>query len=71
MSKTLYLPRADIASSNSGIGITWTKTTQRIAISGWYDGCVGIGGESLSLREFFDALGITEKDCAKAWKEKT
>ncbi len=54
--------------SRDGIDITWTPTAQRLDISGWYDGFVGIEGDSFSLREFFEALGITEKDCKKAWK---
>lgn len=54
---------------HSGIDITWTKTAQRIDISAWHDSCVGIKGGSMYLREFFDALGITEKDCRKAFKK--
>ena len=53
----------------SGIDITWTPTAQRLDIGGWYDGSVGIGTHSIHLREFFDKLGITEKDCVKAFKQ--
>lgn len=66
MPKTIYLPED---AQYSGIDITWTKTSQCISISGWYDGCVGISGETMTLREFFDKLGITEKDCQKAFKK--
>ena len=38
-------------------------------IGGWYDSLVGIETHSLQLREFFDKLGITEKDCIKAFKQ--
>jgi hypothetical protein len=31
---------------------------------------VGIEGESLTLREFFDRLNITEAHCRKAFREK-
>jgi hypothetical protein len=55
--------------ANSGINVTWTKTTQRISIGGWYDGCIGIEGESLTLHKFFDRLGITEKDVKKAFNK--
>lgn len=55
--------------SNSGIDITWTPTAQRLDIGGWYDSLVGIETHSLQLREFFDKLGITEKDCIKAFKQ--
>jgi len=69
MPKTIYIQELD--GGSSGIDITWTKSTQRLAIGGWYDSMVGIGGKNFSLREFFDALGITEKDCLKTFKEKT
>ena len=71
MPTTLWLPREATApqSGHSGIAITWTKTARRIDISGWYDSYVGIHGDAMSLREFFDALGITEKDCKRAWKD--
>lgn len=54
--------------SNSGIEVRWTPSAQRIDISGWYDSFVGIQGGSMNLKEFFDKLGITEKDCKKAFK---
>ena len=70
MPTTVYLPRVsdDFGGRRSGISIVWTKTVQRIDVSGWYDTHVGIEGDSMTLREFFDLLGITNKDCAKAWK---
>lgn len=54
----------------SGIDITWTPSAQRLDIGGWYDSFVGIQTHSMSLREFFERLGITEKDVRKAFKEK-
>lgn len=48
----------------------WTKTAQRLNINGWYDSFVGIEGDEMSLREFFDKLGITLKDCEKAFLNK-
>lgn len=54
---------------SSGIDVTWTKTRQRLDIGGWHHGCVGIEGGSMNLREFFGALGITAKDCEKAFRE--
>lgn len=65
MPTTTYFPSD---ASRSGINITWTPSAQRIAIGGWYDSFVGLEGESLSLRAFFDRLGITEAQCRKAWK---
>jgi hypothetical protein len=67
MPKTVYFPISDDQRRNSGIDITWTKSRQSLWISGWYDSFVGIEGQSVSLREFFDLLGITEKDCRKAF----
>jgi hypothetical protein len=71
MPKTIYLTGDDDSylSTCSGIDITWTKSTQRLYIGGWYDGCVGIESKSLTLKEFFDKLGITEKDIKKALKK--
>jgi len=54
---------------HDGIDITWTPSAQRLDIGGWYDNFVGIESRSFTLREFFDELGITEKDCAKAFKD--
>jgi hypothetical protein len=54
---------------STGIKIRWTPTSSRIDVNGWFDSLFCISGGSLTLREFFDRLGITEKDCAKAFKE--
>lgn len=53
----------------AGIEITWVSSAQRLDISGFYDGFVHIQGASMSLKEFFTTLGITQKDCTKAFKE--
>lgn len=66
--KTVYLPLKNDW-DRSGIDITWTKSDQNLSISGWYDTCVGIEGEVLTLKKFFDLLGITKKDCEKAFKD--
>ncbi len=68
MPKTLYLPEED--NRRSGIDITWTPSSGVLDIGGWYDSFVGIQGTRLTLREFFDRLGIKEKDCKKAWLNK-
>ncbi len=73
MPKTLSLPpnvRNKWGSlPSSGVEITWTPSADRIDISGWYDGFVHIQGGSMSLREFFDALGIDMQNCKSAFKE--
>lgn len=65
MPKTIYIPKD---AKSDGVDITWTPSAQRLDIGGWYDSFVGIGHESMTLREFFERLGITEKDCQKAFK---
>lgn len=65
MPKELILSAYD----SDGIKITWTPTAQRLDFSGWYDHFVGIEGDSFKLFEFFKKLGITEKDCKKAFKQ--
>lgn len=66
MPKTAYYPEDH---KDSGIDITWTKSKQRLDIGGFYDSFVGIKPTSVSLRKFFDQLGITLKDCQKAFKD--
>jgi len=66
MPKTIYLPEG---CDRSGIHITWTPSAQRLDIGGWYDTVVGIEPTSMSLREFFDLIGITKKNCGKAWEK--
>jgi hypothetical protein len=63
--------RLDLTDSyrHSGIDITWTPSAQRLDVGGWYDSFVGLETHSLTLRQLFDELGITEKDCAKAFKQ--
>lgn len=68
MPKTIYLPKDDGSYRNSGIDITWTKTSGVLDIGGYYDTSVGIQSTRLTLKEFFDLMGITEKDIRKALK---
>jgi hypothetical protein len=68
MPKTVYFPEPAGPRDRSGIAVEWTKTRGVLHISGWYDTYVGIQGTEISLREFFDRLGITSRDCAKAFK---
>lgn len=68
MPKKVFFPED---ADHAGIDITWTKSRQSLCIGGWYDSFAGLESTTLSLRKFFDLLGITEKDCAKAFKETT
>jgi len=67
MPKTIYFPPD---AKYSGIDVTWTPSSGRLRIGGWYDGMVGIQGDSMPLAEFFKQLGITEKDTKKAFAKK-
>lgn len=69
MPKTIYLPEDDGGYRNSGLAVTWTKTSQRLSFFGWYDTAVGIQGDAMTLREFCDKLGITKKDVERAFKD--
>lgn len=52
----------------AGVDIAFIRAHQTIVIGGWYDHMVGIEAETLSLREFFARVGITERDCRKAFR---
>ena len=53
----------------SGISVTFVRSRGTLYISGWYDSFVGIEGEGVTLSEFFRLVGITLKDCEKAFRE--
>ena len=53
----------------SGIQVRFTKASQSLNISGWYDTFVGIEPTTISLRDFLKQLGITEAQCRKALAE--
>ncbi len=63
--KKIYLPEDAV---HSGIDVTFVKSSQSLRIGDWYDGMVGISGGEISLKDFFQKLGITEKCCQKAFK---
>jgi hypothetical protein len=67
MPKEFSMP-PDAAESASGITMRWTPSAQRLDVFGWYDSFVGIEGYQMSLIQFFERLGITPKDCAKAFE---
>lgn len=52
----------------SGVSIEYTKSRRVLYISGWYDSVVGIEGKEYTLAEFFQKLGISKKDCNKAFE---
>ena len=62
--------RLDLANecNHSGIYIIWTPSAQRLDVGRWHGLLGGLESHSLTLRLFFDELGITEKDCAKAFR---
>jgi hypothetical protein len=68
MPKTIYFPQD---ANHSGVDVTWTKTTGKLSIGGWYDTYCGIENEEITLCEFFKNLGIGAKELNKAIKELT
>jgi predicted transcriptional regulator len=65
MPKTIYIQDSH---EHSGIKITWTPYQSRLKLGGWYDYYCGIESRTMTLAEFFDMLGITEKDIRRALK---
>ncbi len=63
--KKIYLPED---ARHSGIDIAYVKSAQKLRIGGWYDSMVGISGGEISLKDFYQKLGITEKCCKKAFE---
>ena len=60
--------RMDLGNEHSGVDVTWTPSARRLDIGGFYDGFVGIRGESMLLEEFFRRLGITQRHCDAAFR---
>ena len=54
----------------SGIEVHYIKRRKVLIISGWYDHFVGIEPTELTLAQFFEMLGITEKDCRLAFQKR-
>lgn len=61
--------RIDIGDGVSGIAIEYVKSKKRLDIFGFYDHFVGIEGDSISLAEFCEKLGITREDLPKRKRE--
>ena len=55
-------------SEQAGVDIHFTKSTQTLTIVGHYDTYVGIEPMYMSLREFFQQLGINKSMCLSALK---
>lgn len=64
-------PKQTIWTGNehSGVDIHFVKSTQTLHIGGHYDRLVGIESEAMSLRDFFQQLGINKSMCLAAFKE--
>ena len=56
-------------SERAGIDIEFTRKSGIVRVGGWYDSMVGIEGEEMPLREFLDRIGISEKDCKRAFSK--
>lgn len=65
MCRVIYIPGN---ANYRGVEIAWTSSTEQLDIGGWYN-LARIPSESMTLAEFFQKLGITEKDVRKAFKK--
>ena len=66
--KTVYFGEE----GNSGIDVTYTRSSGKLYLSGWYDDMVGIEGEELSLLDFLKRIGVRKSDVvklAKVWED--
>ncbi len=66
MPNKIYLPNP---TEDNGIVIVWKKKEHILSFSGWFDSFVEIEGGAISLEEFFKEIGITKKDCDKAFEK--
>lgn len=53
--------------NRTGISVQFNRDKQEMTVGGWYDGSVGIGYETVSLREFLDRVSITKADVDRAY----
>ena len=54
---------------NSGIDVSFTRSTNIIHLGGWYDSFVGISPVSLKLKDFLKKIGVDKKSLIKIIKE--
>lgn len=54
---------------HEGVEVSYVKGRRDLSVVAWYDSGVGIGPFQLSLAEFLTSLGVTLKDCEKAFAE--
>lgn len=64
MKKAIFPPDAQ----RSGIDVVYIQRRRTLRISGWYDSFVGIEPTEITLRDFFERLNITLKDCQSAFR---
>ena len=48
--------------ARAGISVSYVRRRREIRISGWYDGMVGIAGETMPLVDFLARIGVTTMD---------
>jgi len=54
---------------HEGIRVQYVKRRKTLRINGFYDSFVGIETTEITLKDFFERLNITLKDCQSAFKE--
>ena len=54
---------------NYGIDVRYTKKTETLEFSGWFDGSVGIPGGQINFVDFCKKLGVKKSTLGKVLKE--
>lgn len=54
---------------HEGIRVMYIQRRKTLRINGFYDMCVGIESTEITLKDFFQRLNITLKDCQGAFKD--
>lgn len=54
-----------------GVTVKYNQRANQITLEGWYNQHIEITSHTVPLRAFFDALGITENDCRRAFRART
>lgn len=56
---------------HEGIKVQYIQRRKTLRVGGFYDGFVGIETTEITLKDFFERLNITLKDCQSAFKDDT
>lgn len=54
---------------HEGIKVQYIRRRKTLRINGWYDSIVAIETTEITLKDFFESLNITLKDCQSVFNE--